>query len=94
MTSLRRFLESSLVRLGAVGADPGDDQEMRLRKALLVLIALLILPVSLVWAALYRIQITAATYALLKDEFVCERRGTISLKGKGQMETWYLLRRS
>jgi len=36
------------------------------------------------------IQITRATYELLKDEFVCRRRGTIPIKGKGQMETWYL----
>lgn len=28
---------------------------------------------------------------LLKDEFVCRRRGTIEVKGKGQMETWYLV---
>jgi hypothetical protein len=26
----------------------------------------------------------------LKDEFVCRRRGTILVKGKGRMETWYL----
>ena len=38
-----------------------------------------------------RIQITRATYELLRDEFVCERRGTIPVKGKGEMETWYLL---
>jgi adenylate cyclase len=37
------------------------------------------------------IQITRATYELLKDEFVCTLRGTIEVKGKGQMETWYLL---
>src|SRR6266508_3195503 len=36
------------------------------------------------------IQITRETYELLKDEFVCTRRGTIEVKGKGQMETWYL----
>jgi adenylate cyclase len=36
------------------------------------------------------IQITRETYDLLKDEFVCRRRGTIQVKGKGQMETWYL----
>jgi guanylate cyclase len=40
------------------------------------------------------IQITRATYELLKDEFVCRRRGTIPVKGKGQMETWYLVRPS
>jgi guanylate cyclase len=40
-----------------------------------------------------RIQITHATYELIKDEFVCEPRGTISVKGKGEMETWYLVGR-
>jgi guanylate cyclase len=39
------------------------------------------------------IQITRATYELLKDEFVCEPRGTVAVKGKGEMETWYLVRR-
>jgi guanylate cyclase len=37
------------------------------------------------------IQITRATYELLKEEFVCTPRGTIEVKGKGQMETWYLV---
>jgi adenylate cyclase len=37
-----------------------------------------------------QIQITRATYELLKDEFVCRPRGTIDVKGKGPMETWYL----
>ena len=37
------------------------------------------------------IQITRATYELLTDEFVCRRRGTIEVKGKGEMETWYLV---
>jgi guanylate cyclase len=37
------------------------------------------------------IQLTRATYELLKDEFVCRRRGTILVKGKGWMETWYLV---
>ena len=36
------------------------------------------------------IQITRATYELLKDEFVCRSRGTILVKGKGPMETWFL----
>jgi guanylate cyclase len=40
-----------------------------------------------------RIQITRATYELLRDEFVCEPRGTVSVKGKGEMETWYLVGR-
>jgi adenylate cyclase len=37
------------------------------------------------------IQITRTTYELLKDEFVCKRRGTILVKGMGRMETWYLV---
>jgi adenylate cyclase len=41
-----------------------------------------------------RIQITRATHELIKDEFECEPRGTVPVKGKGDMETWYLLRRA
>src|SRR6476619_3246113 len=36
-----------------------------------------------------RIQITRATYELIRDEFDCEYRGTVPVKGKGDMETWY-----
>jgi guanylate cyclase len=39
-----------------------------------------------------RIQITRATYELLEDEFECEPRGTIAVKGKGEIEAWYLNR--
>ncbi len=37
------------------------------------------------------IQITRSTYELLQEEFVCRKRGTIEVKGKGAMETWYLV---
>ena len=37
------------------------------------------------------IQIMRGTYELLKDEFFCRERGTISVKGQGEMETWYLV---
>ncbi len=40
-----------------------------------------------------RIQITAATYDLLKGEFVCDARAEIDVKGKGAMETWLLNQR-
>jgi adenylate cyclase len=40
-----------------------------------------------------RIQITRATYELLGDEFECEPRGTIAVKGKGDMEVWHVLGR-
>jgi adenylate cyclase len=39
-----------------------------------------------------RVQITRATYELLADEFEVEPRGTIEVKGKGELEVWYLLR--
>src|SRR5689334_3249576 len=42
-------------RLVLVGADPHDDDDMRARKALLVLISVLILPVAALWGALYLI---------------------------------------
>lgn len=38
-----------------------------------------------------KIQITKATYDLIKDEFDCQSRGKIIIKGKGEMETWFLL---
>jgi class 3 adenylate cyclase len=38
-----------------------------------------------------RIQITEATKELLDGQFVCESRGTIPVKGKGEMEVWYLV---
>lgn len=37
------------------------------------------------------IQITRATYELIKDEFVCESRGTVDVKGKGEMEAWLVV---
>jgi guanylate cyclase len=39
-----------------------------------------------------RIQITRATYDLLADDFECEPRGTIDVKGKGELDVWYLIR--
>lgn len=35
-----------------------------------------------------QIQISKATHDLVKDEFYCEARGTIHIKGKGPMEVW------
>jgi guanylate cyclase len=38
------------------------------------------------------IQITRATYELVKDDFDCEPHGTVNVKGKGEMEVWYVER--
>ena len=37
------------------------------------------------------IQITRATYELIKDSFVCEPRGLVDVKGEGEMEVWLVL---
>jgi len=38
-----------------------------------------------------KIQITDATYEQIRDGFICEPRGTIPIKGKGEMRTWFLV---
>ncbi len=38
-----------------------------------------------------QIQISRETFELLKDDFICERRGEVMVKGKGEMETWILI---
>jgi guanylate cyclase len=38
-----------------------------------------------------KIQITQATYDLLKNDFFCESNGPLIVKGKGQMETWFVI---
>ena len=40
-----------------------------------------------------QIQVTASTRELLQDEFELEPRGTVTIKGKGAIETWYLVGR-
>jgi guanylate cyclase len=36
------------------------------------------------------IQITRSTWELVRDDFDCEARGTIDVKGAGQMEVWHV----
>jgi guanylate cyclase len=36
------------------------------------------------------IQITRPTYELVKDEFICEPRGLVRVKGAGEMEVWHV----
>jgi class 3 adenylate cyclase len=37
------------------------------------------------------IQITRATYELIRDDFVCLPQGRIAVKGKGEMEVWHII---
>lgn len=39
------------------------------------------------------IQVSEATYRLVNEEFVCEPRGEVSIKGKGSMKTYLLVSR-
>lgn len=40
-----------------------------------------------------KIQVTTATYELLKNHYVFEKRGMIPIKGKGELETYLLIGR-
>jgi adenylate cyclase len=37
------------------------------------------------------VQITRATYELIKDAFECTPQGTVNIKGKGEMEVWHVM---
>ena len=39
------------------------------------------------------VQITRSTYELIKNDFTFEPRGTINVKGKGELEAWYVIDR-
>jgi uncharacterized membrane protein YphA (DoxX/SURF4 family) len=53
MESVNRLGQWLLDRVARIGADPADTDDVRLRKVLLVLVCLLILPISAVWGAIY-----------------------------------------
>ncbi|MGD8586226.1 MAG: adenylate/guanylate cyclase domain-containing protein [Chloroflexota bacterium] len=40
-----------------------------------------------------QVHVSPATYALIKDDFECTGRGAVPIKGKGKMETWYVIGR-
>ena len=40
-----------------------------------------------------RVHVSSSTYALIKENFDCAARGNIVIKGKGEMETWFILHR-
>src|SRR5215212_8513474 len=53
MSATWGLVKSFFGRVATIGADPRDDDDQRLRKALLVVIAVLNLPISFIWGSLY-----------------------------------------
>lgn len=53
LSRVRSYAHAALERLARVGADADDDEDLRARKALLVRISVLILPISVLWGGLY-----------------------------------------
>jgi class 3 adenylate cyclase len=45
-------------------------------------------------AAPSRIHVSGETYSVLRDDFAFESRGQLEIKGKGSMETYFLLGRA
>ncbi len=50
---MREFGRQAIAFIARIGADPADPVDLRLRKALLVTVALMVLPASVIWGALY-----------------------------------------
>lgn len=38
-----------------------------------------------------KVQISEATYTLIKDDFKCDPRGAMEIKGKDSMNTWFIM---
>lgn len=39
------------------------------------------------------IQITRATHELVKNDIVCKPKGSLNIKGNGEIEVWYVIGR-
>jgi guanylate cyclase len=38
------------------------------------------------------IQVTRSTYDLIKDDFILESKGKITVRGAGEVDVWHVLR--
>ena len=88
MDAFARFAQPWLDRAARIGADPRDDEDLRLRKALLVLVSVLILPISLVWGAIYlAFGVTAGLIAWL---YLLISVGAIAIFSRTRDAEWFL----
>jgi guanylate cyclase len=88
MEAFARFAQPWLDRAARIGADPRDDDELRLRKALLVLVCVLILPISLVWGAIY--LALGATAGLIAWLYFLVSAGAIATFSRIRDTEWLL----
>ena len=88
MDAFARFAQPWLDRAARIGADPRDDDELRLRKALLVLVCVLILPISLVWGAIY--LALGATAGLIAWLYFLVSAGAIATFSRIRETEWLL----
>jgi adenylate cyclase len=88
MDAFARFAQPWLDRAAKIGADPRDDDETRFRKALLVLVSVLILPISLLWGGIYlAFGVTAGLVAWL---YFLVSAGAIAVFSRTRDTEWLL----
>ena len=88
MDALARFAQPWLDRAARIGADPRDDEDLRFRKALLVLVCVLVLPISLVWGAIYlAFGVTAGLIAWL---YFLVSAAAIAIFSRTRDTEWFL----
>jgi adenylate cyclase len=88
METIGRLSRPLLDWAATVGADPKDDDELRLRKILLVLVSVLILPISLAWGALY--LALGATSGLIAWLYLLVSAGAIVVFSRTRDTRWLL----
>ena len=88
MDRFARFAQPWLDRAARIGADPHDDDGHRLRKALLVLVSVLILPISLAWGAIY--LALGATAGLVAWLYFALSAGAIAIFSRTHDTEWLL----
>jgi guanylate cyclase len=88
MDALAQFAQPWLDRAARIGADPGDDDELRMRKALLVLVCVLILPISLAWGAIY--LALGAMAGLIAWLYLLISIGAIAIFSRTRDTEWFL----
>ena len=88
MDALARFAQPWLDRAARIGADPRDDDALRLRKGLLVLVSVLVLPISLAWGTIY--LALGATAGLLAWLYFVVSAGAIAIFSRTRDTEWLL----